>query len=392
MPNLHRITQTPTAGEQLLYFTSTSLTAQDRGLVFISDRTGHPNLFHRDFLTNAETQLTHNTEGFLKSYVYFDGRPYAGFARASVSLHPQSGTLYYIQGRQIRSVTLGGHERVLAEYPPDQMTAFTHISADGSRLCVPTTDARALDGNTLLAGKPPYDIDRRVQDENLSSYLRVYDTSTGREILTERVPKSWITHVQFSPLDPNLILYNHEWPADCGIRRMWLWNGRTHLQLRTESPTRNRADWTCHEMWQRDGQSIVYHGSYKNGPAYLGRISPDASNPIEIPIDPSFTRYGHFTVGPPNWLVSDGYYQDGPPQHPHGSGEWISLQHIDWQKQKITWHPLAQHDSSWDSQDSHPHPIFNHAGNAVYFTSDRQGKRAVWRIDVADLINQRRDR
>lgn len=102
------------------------------------------------------------------------------------------------------------------------MTAFTHISADGTRLCIPTTDAHALDGDSILSGKPNYDIDKRVRDERLSSYLRVFDTRTGKEILCERVPQTWITHVQFSPIDNQLILYNNEWPSDCGIRRIWL--------------------------------------------------------------------------------------------------------------------------------------------------------------------------
>lgn len=40
-----RVTVCPDANDQLLYFTSTSLLADDRHLVVISDRTGHPNLF-----------------------------------------------------------------------------------------------------------------------------------------------------------------------------------------------------------------------------------------------------------------------------------------------------------------------------------------------------------
>jgi len=138
-----RITRQPEADEQLLYFTSTSLTADDRRLVFISDRTGHPNLFDRDLDTGEERQLTRNAEGHLKSYVYFHGEPYRGLGKASVSLHAPSGTVYYLNGREIRKVGLEGKERTLAEYPFGQMTAFTHVSSDGKRLCVPTTDSRA---------------------------------------------------------------------------------------------------------------------------------------------------------------------------------------------------------------------------------------------------------
>ena len=116
------------SNDQLLYFTSSSLTSDDRWLVFISDRSGDPNLFALDLHTGEERQLTDNREGTLKSYVYFSGRENQGFGKASVSLHEDSGTAYYLQGRQVCQVDLHGSRRVLAELPTDQVTAFTHVS------------------------------------------------------------------------------------------------------------------------------------------------------------------------------------------------------------------------------------------------------------------------
>ena len=45
------------------------------------------------------------------------------------------------------------------------MTAFTHVSSDGKRLCVPTTDARALDGDQKLTEWFKYNIDERVRTD-----------------------------------------------------------------------------------------------------------------------------------------------------------------------------------------------------------------------------------
>lgn len=377
-----RITNNAEANDQLLYFTSPSLLADDRRLVFMSDRDGMPNLFLRDLKSGHERRVTSNTAGVLKSYVYFDGLPYQGFGKASVSLHAPSGTVYFIQGRSICQVNAEGKVRVLAQYPADQMTAFTHVSADGSRLCVPTTDARALDGDTLLAGRPKYDIDGRVQKEGLSSWLRVYDTASGKQVLCERVPKAWITHVQFSPVDRNLILYNHEWPGDCGIRRIWLWDGKRHLRMRTEGEGRSRADWTCHEMWERDGSAIIYHGGYDKGLFYVGRVLPDGSGRVEVPFPAGWKRYGHFTEGRPGVLVTDGYYErpDDPPQR---QGAWITALRVDWSSRTIRWFPLCRNGSTWRSQDEHPHPVFDHAARTVVFTSDRSGKRAGYRVNAA---------
>lgn len=382
--NVLRQTHHPQHNEQLLYFTSSSLWADDRHLVFLSDRTGHPNIFLRGMDSGEEVPMSRNTDGYLKSYVYFDGQPYQGLGKASISLDSRTGTVFFIQGRHVCRADSSGETRVLAELPPGQMTAFTHVSADGSRLCIPTTDARALDGDRILAGRPTFDIDARVQAESLCSYLWVFDTTSGAALLREPVPRSWITHVQFSPVDPHLILYNHEWPGDCGIRRMWLFDSRRtdsgrHLRLRSEGPGRSRADWTCHEMWERDGQAIIYHGQYTDGRGYIGRVRPDGSGAREVLLPEGWNAYGHFTVGQPGVLVTDGYYQSEG-EEPAGSGRWISRVDVDWEGRRTRWTPLCRHGSSWDSQDSHPHPIFDHAGTQVYFTSDFEGKRAVYSI------------
>jgi Tol biopolymer transport system component len=373
-----RITRTQSDGDQLLYFTSQSLSSDDRQLVFIGTVGGNPNLFVQDLANGLTRQLTHNQAGWLKSYVYFDGHPYQGFGKASVSLDSPRGLVYFIQGHEIRRVDLEGRQTTLAQLPGDEMTAFTHVSGDGRWLCVPTTDARTLEGD-FPDNKPAYDIDARVQAENLKSYLNIYDTANGQLAAREVVERGWITHVQFSPADARLVLYNHEWPSDCGIRRMWLWDGQSHRRLRPFGP----ADWVCHEMWTRDGSAIIYHGGYKDGPCYVGRCDFRSGQLDEVPFDRAFTRYGHFTVGNGAWLVTDGYYQqpDDPPP-PGWGGQWLALLRPDWSGRTIDWRPIARHGSSWDSQDSHPHPIFNHAGDAIYFTSDAQGKRAVYRAQA----------
>lgn len=370
---------------QLLYFTSPSLTADGRYLFFLGDRTGHPNLFVRDLTDGSERQLSANGEGLLKSYVYFDGRPYQGFGKASVSLDPVRQTAYYIQNRHICAVGVDGVPRILAELPAGQMTAFTHVSADGKRLCVPTTDARALDDETRFEGKPPYDIDERVRRENLASHLRVFCTETGRVLQCEEVRRAWITHVQFSPQNSDWILYNHEWPSDCGIRRMWLWDGVRHLRLREEGEGRQAADWVCHEMWEPGGEGIIYHGKFHEGPAFVGRVAPDGSRLCEIPLPDSWTRYGHFTTGSSGLLVTDGCYEE-PCDPINWGGAWISLVVVDWDYGEMRWTPLCLNGSSWTSQDCHPHPVFDPQSRAILFTSDQDGPRRICRVAVPDLL------
>ena len=203
---------------QLLYFTCSSLSDDDKRLYLISNRDGHPNVFFKDLETGEERQLTSNRKGNLKGYVYFNGVLNEGLSKASVCLDTHRDLIYYIQDTHICKVDLDGNITVIGEVPDNRMTAFTHVSDDGKLLCVPMTDGRCLDFDPETEGsgldkRPVYDIDGRVQEENLSSYLCVFDTENGGLLYEKRVPKCWITHVQFNPRNPNLIMYNHEWPA-----------------------------------------------------------------------------------------------------------------------------------------------------------------------------------
>ena len=368
-----------TYDRQLLYFTSSSCLQDGSGLVFIGEQDGCPNIYYRSFVTGETRQLSDNREGTLKSYVYFNTVPDRGLGKASVCLDGVRGLVYYLQGRSVCRADLEGHVTVLAQIPEGQVSAFMHVSADGSRLCVPTTDARALE-DALHPGpvtrRPDFDIDARVLQENLCSYLRVYDTGSGAELLCERVPKAWITHVQFHPQNRDWILYNHEWPCFySGFRRMWLWDGRCHRALRSIDKGRSPHDWVCHEMWSEDGSEIVYHGQYDGGRYFVGRLIPETGTITEIALPPDYCSYGHFTISRDGLLVSDGYYCQ--PEDAPSPGRWISVQRVDWERGEIRWFPLERHNSSWATQDEHPHPIFSPDGRRVYYTTDADGRREI---------------
>lgn len=385
---------------QLLYFTCSSLSGDDRRLYLISDRNGSPNVVVRDLQTGEERMLTRNRSGYLKSYVYFDGGFNNGLGKASVCLDGRSDTVYFIQDDKICKADLQGNITVLNHVPDGRMTAFTHVSTDGRQLCVPMTDGRCLDFDPDTEGygldkRPRYNIDGRVQAENLSSYLCVYDTATGELLYEKKVPRCWITHVQFNPVNPEIIMYNHEWPeSDCGIRRIWLYDHATDAvrRVRTEgampgSYARRKEDWVCHEMWSDDGRYIIYHGGYADGPAFVGRADTTDFSYVECALPDDYDAYGHFLMAHNGDLVCDGYFKfpedikpvrenstdNGPDPHKKDA-EYISQVIPNWTAGTLTWIPLCKHETDWLGQDSHPHPIYNHRGDTIYFSS-RSGKK-----------------
>lgn len=387
---------------QMLYFTCSSLSLDDQRIYLISDRDGNPNIFVCNTETGEAKQLTHNMKGYLKSYVFFDGGYYEGLGKSSVCLDSAHDIVYYIQDDKICKTTIDGTTTILNTVPEDRMTAFTHVSADGKKLCVPMTDGRCLDFDpetegTGLDKRPVYDIDKRVQDEKLNSYLYVYDTQTGELLFVETVPNCWITHVQFNPVNSDQILYNHEWShKDCGIRRMWLFDGEKHVRIRTEAPDRSRNDWVCHEMWSDDGKTIIYHGGFDDGPAFVGRYSLETKECIEIPLPENYTSYGHFTMSHTGRLVCDGYFKPENEEEkvmaynstdfgadPHKKdGKYITLQDVDWEARTIKWTLLCRHGSDWLGQDAHPHPIYSHKGDKIFFSSRENGHVKVYCVET----------
>ena len=383
--NAERITNHPQGDDQILYFTGPSLDRDGRRLWFISDRDGHPNILVQDLASGAVRPLTANRSGRLWQYQGFSGTPNRGLGVWSVALDPDRALIYHIQDDEIRCADAEGATRVLAKVPAGQTTAFIHVSDCGRWLCVPTTDERAL-LSPVREGCAPggmHAIDRRCQDEGLNSFLRVYDTASGRLEACVAVPRCWITHVQFRPGRPEHILYNHEWPSAVGVRRMWLWDGARHVCLRPAGPGLSPEDWACHEVWSASGDAVIYHGGLKDGPAMVGRLVLGDGRRREISLPTGWKRYGHFQVAPSrdDLLVCDGYYEQ--PDDEPGKARWIALVRVDWDSGRLDWTPLVRHRSNWRDQDDHPHPIFSPDARSIYFTGGTpEGRRAVFRCLV----------
>lgn len=99
----------------------------------------------------------------------------------------------------------------------------------------------------------------------------------------------------------------------------------------------------------------------------------------------AYHRYGHFTAGNGHndWLVTDGYYHpEGVPENSNWGGRMDQPGDGRLGETQDPWTGLCQHESFWDCQDSHPHPIFDHADRFIYFTSNKAGSRSVYRVAV----------
>jgi hypothetical protein len=359
--------------DQHPYFTGPAVTTDGRRLVFISDRTGNPNLFSLDMTTGQILQLTDNRYGTLRQYVFSWGN-LGGFGKSSVVLNPNTGNVFYLQGRQVRRVNAySGEQKTIAELPPGWVTSFTHVSADDKWLCVPLIPEAAFLGSEEVTINTHYPqgfgwIGDRARKLNLFSELWVVATDGSEQSVWAR-QRSWVTHVQFCPTDSRYILFNNEAAGEhAGSQRMWMCDGQTGELWKIRPEPLDRKHWTSHENWSRDGKAILYHGAsqvegIEQLQPYFGVVDRSGKDYTETYLRRGeWQGTGHFTEHPTSGhLITDGYI-----------GEMKLIAEL-WPAADghADWRPICRHDSQWIYQDDHPHPIWSPGCGQIIFSSSR---------------------
>ncbi len=130
-------------------------------------------------------------------------------------------------------------------------------------------------------------------------------------------------------------------------------------------PRKQEGERVGHEYWYADGETIGFHGTRKNGGAFLGHIRYDNTGLVEVEFS---KNTGHIFSNDKHLIVGDG-------------GGVIKL----WKWNGKTYDGpriLCYHNSSLKTQHSHPHPRFNAAGNQVLYTSDVSGYCNIYLVDL----------
>lgn len=404
-----------TANCQLLYFTSYSLTADGAVLAAITNAySGHPegaSLARIDRATGTMEPLAVFPGPAMQAYPYF-ARPRSenpaedflfngtvamhGLNKSSPCLHPASGNLFFVWGRpdgwgQLDCVNVrDGKRRTLAAIPPERTVGYCHLDAAGEHVLLSLADSRILAFGEKRKGN------REMSEDyaklGLTTQLVEVNVASGVMTLRWEEP-AWVTHVQYHPRRRDLVLYNHEWTWPLGLERIWLKaDGQPRAQVRREgrsiqfrvSPDLGLDD-VAHEVWQEDGAAVIYHGVRWDAGEYpeqfVGRapVEPDAPlQEISIPRDVA-SFYGHFVPSRAgDFVITDAIANEaGRKQR---KGNLISRLNLDWTKGRMDVVPLYESNTSWHTQDNHPHPVLSLDQREVLFTSDCDGVRRIYSV------------
>ena len=144
-------------------------------------------------------------------------------------------------------------ERTVFVFPPGFRGGITTVNADG----------------TLLGGVRAEDAEKKIFQNNpaKSDYFnKIFEAKLRRTLFTINITSKklnkifsdtfWLNHVQFSPTDPNLMMFCHEGPWH-KVDRIWTINIKTKKITKVHTRSMN-MEIAGHEWFSHDGRYIYF--------------------------------------------------------------------------------------------------------------------------------------
>lgn len=342
------------------YFYQKCFTQDGSKLLFAGEFDGNWNYYLLDIAAAEAVQLTEGT----------GDNTFGGF------LSPDDKSLYYVKNeRTLLEVNLETLvEREVYCVPADWVGYGTWVAnSDCTKLV--GIEISKDDWVPLNDWKIFHDFFNKGPNCRL---LRV-DLQTGESAVIHQ-EKNWLGHPIYRPFDDNTVAFCHEGPHDLVDARMWMVNEDGSNVRKVKEHAEGES--CTHEFWVPNGSSLMYV-SYLKG--QQGRTiysyNPDNGENTEVMQMPACSHLmsnfdGSLLVGdgsgtPVDVKDTSGYTIDNDPY----------LYAFDVAKK--AYFRVARHDTSWATfansrQVTHPHPSFTPDDSAILFSSDKDGKPALY--------------
>lgn len=328
-----------------------------RKILFGSDRGGKSNLYSVDLQTAGITQHTDS-----------DLTPDTSFLFATIN--PTRPEAYFWRGNQVFAVDLvKNQERLLHKSDANFMAGPLSVTADGKFIVTAISqhpaDRLALD---LLGSGSGF---REYWESKPESRLMSIpiDGGQAREIYRERC---WLGHVQASPTQAHIAMFNHEGPEGEVDQRNW------GIDLRLGKPwairpSRERAGKVNSAYWFPDGVTVAYRVETAAGQRFAGRTRFDVGQALEYPINGPMDQLR--SIGQ-DLLIADGGRAD--PARTIRAWRWNGVNYDGPRT-------LCEHGASYHVPMLHPRPVLSSDGKRIVFTSDRGGYAQVHDVELGSF-------
>ena len=342
------------------YFTQVVLSDDASGLLVSSSRSGKWQAYLLNLETGELLQLSDEPDGV---------------SPHSSTMLPTRGAVAFLAGRAVRRVNLDGSDtRTLYQVPQGFTPSILAPAGDGSSVTFAYREALEL---STATGRIYSTMAETLYRRPASVIMRVdAESGTAAALWGER---EWISHVNVSPTDSDIVVFCHEgsWQL---VQRMWGLRASTG-EVWPLLEQRRWLERSGHEFFTRSGRvatqySWRFHARSRDWVELDVLLQPDGGEPQSFRY--LYGRPTHIQVARDETLaVGDGAF----PREGFSEGRnFIGL--IRYRDERAITTALCRHDTSWQTQHSHPHPVFSPDDRWVFFNSDRGGRANIYRAPV----------
>jgi oligogalacturonide lyase len=342
---VRRLTDLPETKCGTLYFHQEVFTADGRSLIFVGVKNGQHRIYVMDWPAGVTRQLTQGNSD-------------------NEVLAPKSRQLYFTRGRQIMAARLNdGKETPVATLPED-WDRPTRLSVNADETLLASAEAHGLGAlKKKLGGGRLFD---EVFAAHLTNRLFTVEIATGKSRVIHET-NTWLGHVQFSPADPQLLMFCHEGPWG-ELDRIWLIRADGSA-LRLAYQRRAAEEIAGHEFWSADGKTIWCDNPF-----------PTRTNTALSAVNVATFAVRRFRISSELASVHFNRSPDGVFFTAEGNAQNKRLSLLRLQDRKLVPElvlPMTNHDYAIEP-DTHVSPD----GKWIVFHSDQQGDSQLYAVSV----------
>lgn len=282
------------------YFHNNPFLGRERMIFYSSDENGHQ-LYTVDLKTLALKRVS------------------ASNGNAEIVGHRSESVYYQSHDSVFNTSVETGQTKLVYIFPADFKGNITTLNADETLLA----GSWASDEQRAIARKYPekHDFFDRIFDAHLPNKLFTINLKTG-ELKVIHGENTWLGHVQFSPTDPDLLMFCHEGPWQ-KVDRIWtIRMGSGEVRLMHKRTVENEI--AGHEFFSPDGKAIFFDWQIPKGQNFfLGAV--DVKTGAEKKYAMTRDEWSiHFNVSPDEKLFCGDGGNDTQVAHAK-NGRWIYL-------------------------------------------------------------------
>lgn len=285
----------------------------------------------------------------------------------------KSRKVFYMINDSVFSTHIDSHKtEFIYEFSADVIGSVTSLNADETLL------GGALitkEENDLFKKNPKKsDYFDKIYEAKLKRSLITINVNT-KEINTIYSENAWLNHIQFSPTDPNILMYCHEGPWH-KVDRIWNINLETkkHQLMHKRKVDREIAG---HEFFSPDGKSIWFDLQIPRGETfYLANRGVYANETVKYALKRNEWSI-HFNIAPDlKTFAGDGGDEGQVAQAK--DGKW--LYHFTPKQDSLVSEKLVN--MKFHDYDLEPNVHFSPDGKWIIFRANFEGSTQIYAVEI----------